>query len=330
MSTPIFPALNKIFPNSTIDALAIPASAILLKHNPYINKVFTLDKKSGSWKKIQSFVTLSANLRKENYDLCISIQNSMTSSMLMLLAGIKFRIGNRTQKFVTHNVIFPKGLHNRDRVLELLKPLSNYKFDNQTAIFLSDIEISTAENDIIKNKSKSLIKIGIAPGSVRATKKWSAEYFSKLAELLNNDKIHLYYFGSPDEKELCNNIINNSHNPNSFNYAGKINLLESSAMIQKMDLMITNDSAPLHIANAVMTDVFVFFGPTVKAFGCYPYRENDRIIELDLECRPCGKHGANQCPLGHHNCMKLITPEYVYKEIKDYFTSKKEHGIIHR
>jgi len=90
-----------------------------------------------------------------------------------------------------------------------------------------------------------------------------------------------------------------------------------------MDLVVCNDSAPLHMANAVKTDVFAFFGPTVQKFGCYPYRNGDKMLEVELDCRPCGKHGGNQCPLNHHRCMLDVKPEAVYEEIKQHFLTHK-------
>jgi heptosyltransferase-2 len=75
----------------------------------------------------------------------------------------------------------------------------------------------------------------------------------------------------------------------------------------------------MHIANAVKTDVIAFFGPTVKDIGYFPFRNDDIVMELDMECRPCGSHGGNVCPLDHHNCMKNISPESVFEIVKSKF-----------
>jgi len=85
-------------------------------------------------------------------------------------------------------------------------------------------------------------------------------------------------------------------------------------------LMICNDSGALHIANAMKVKVFAFFGPTVTSIGYYPYRKGDRVFEVDLDCRPCGSHGGNKCPLKHHNCMQQISVESVLDAIVQDFT----------
>ncbi len=321
MTTPIFRALREVFPKAQIDALVIPQSAIILKYNPYIDNIYTFDKKNGFFRKIFNFFQLINRFRKEKYDIGISVQSSYTSALILLLSGIVRRIGYRRLPFATDKVLLPKGLHNRLRVLKLLEPLSNKTFTDSTEIFLSEAELSKAKEIIESCCNPENRKIAIAPGSVWETKRWSWEYYAELTKLLRSAKFDVFFIGSQQENELCEKIISYAQNPNAFNFAGKLNLLESAALIAEMDLLICNDSSPLHIANAVGTDVFAFFGPTVRQFGCFPYRQNDKILEVELDCRPCSKHGGRRCPLGHHNCMKLIKPEYVQELITEKFAN---------
>ena len=98
--------------------------------------------------------------------------------------------------------------------------------------------------------------------------------------------------------------------------AGKLNPLESAALIRKSSLMVANDSAAGHLAAAVGTRVLSIFGPTVPAFGFAPYGENNLVIEHpDLYCRPCRIHGSKKCPEKHFRCMLEIKPETVLKDI---------------
>lgn len=313
MSTPIFRALHELYPDAEIHALTIPASAIILKHSPFVKKVILFNKRKDLGSKITSFFSVVNQLRAEKYDIAVSIQHSITSSLLMLIAGIKIRIGNQRQKFLTHQITIPKGLHNRQRVLSLLGALSDRKFSEETEIFLSEEELEVARGIIEKHGKPTAKIIVIAPGSVRKTKKWQAESYSQLAKMLVNKGMDVYFIGGSDEKSECAEIIAKSECPDIPNLAGELNLLESAALISLSDLLICNDSSPLHLANAVKTDVFAFFGPTVRRFGCYPYRPKDKMLEVDLDCRPCHKHGTDICPLVHHNCMKMIKPDYVAK-----------------
>lgn len=317
MTTPIFRALREVFPKAQIDTLVIPQSSIILKYNPYIDNIYTFEKKNGFLRKFFSFINIILKFRKIKYDIGIPVQSSYTSAFILMLSGISRRIGSRRLRFATDKVLLPKGLHNRLRVLKLLEPLSKKTFSDATEIFLSETEVLKAKEIIQKFGNINNRKIAIAPGSVWETKKWPSNYYAELTNLLRSDKVDIFFIGSNQETELCEKIISHSQNQNAYNFAGKLNLLESAALIAEMDLLVCNDSSPLHIANAVGTDVFAFFGPTVQRFGCFPYRQNDKILEIELECRPCSKHGGSRCPLGHHNCMKLIKPEYVYQLITE-------------
>ena len=310
MSTSIFPALKEIFPKSTIDVVTIPASSIILKNNPYVNNLFTFDKKNTFKSKINSFFDLVKILKSNKYDIGISIQHSFTSSLLMLLSNIKYKVGNQRMKFVDRNIQIPKGLHNKDRVLSLLKAFTDKEFDNSTEIYFNNkIDI---KNQLIKNNKKNIC---VAPGSVRKTKKLPT---NKYIEIINNlTDYNIYLIGANNEKIICDEILYNVSHENIVNFVGEFNLLESAELIKHSDLLLCNDSAPLHIGNAVNTTVFAFFGPTVKRFGCYPYREKDQMIEVDLDCRPCGKHGSNKCPLGHHRCMNDIKVEDVINKVNN-------------
>ena len=87
--------------------------------------------------------------------------------------------------------------------------------------------------------------------------------------------------------------------------------------------MICNDSGAMHLANAVNTDVFVFFGPTVQRIGYPPIGKNDFVFEVDLDCRPCSSHGTKDCPLKHHNCMKFIQVKLCSKKFKKNLAKQK-------
>src|SRR5206468_8824795 len=90
--------------------------------------------------------------------------------------------------------------------------------------------------------------------------------------------------------------------------AGVVPIRVSAALIERAAVLVTNDSATLHLASAVGTPVVAIFGPTVPAFGFGPRSDRGGIVERgDLACRPCSHHGPRRCPLGHHRCMREIS-----------------------
>ena len=305
------------WPDAVVDLVAKPETAILFKHHPRIRRVYTLDK-SDHKSKYESLMDLVKQIRPVKYNLAFSLQHSFTSLLLMILSGIKIRVGFYHQKLLTIKIKPPKGLHVRQRYLLFMKPFTDRVFSDSTHLYLTSEEINVADKILERNNSGNKKIIGFAPGSVRETKKWPFSYWSELLVLLKDRDFEIVFIGSPAERELCESIINET-GLDAYNAAGELNLLESAALIKKLDLLICNDSAPLHLGNAVNTPVFAFFGPTVKAFGCYPYREQDKILEIDLSCRPCGKHGHDRCPLRHFKCMTEQYPVLISRQIFERF-----------
>jgi len=88
-------------------------------------------------------------------------------------------------------------------------------------------------------------------------------------------------------------------------------------VIRRAIVLVTNDSAPLHFAQAVATPTVAIFGSTVPAFGFAPRGPRDAVVELaGLACRPCSAHGPATCPLGHHRCMKSLSVEDVLRAVE--------------
>lgn len=316
LATPVLKALKITFPGAQVDVITIPETSIIFENNPNVSGQLIFDKKQ-SIKKIISFFRTVALLRKNRYDAAISIQSSITSTMLMVFGGIPVRVGFERQKFLTRKVTEKSDIHTRVRYLRLLEPFSQNIFNSQTEIFWSHQEEQKAQNLVESYKKNDYFLIGIAPGSVWHTKKWLKEYFVELLKLLTDKQVKIFMIGGKNETLLCSEIIEQSNNSATI-VAGSFSAIESAALVSKLDLMITNDSAPLHIANAVKTDVIAFFGPTMPNHGFYPYRENDKIMEIDLYCRPCSKHGGKKCPEKHFRCMRDITPQMVYDEIIEH------------
>ncbi len=310
--TPLLRALNEILPSTRLDVLLIPETSALLKYNPYVHDILTFNKRKLR-NKFFSFGRLIFEIQKRQYDAAISVQSSMTSALIMALAGIPTRIGFSRQKLLTHSVPHVAGVHKIQKVLRLLEPFTDKKFDMQTALHWSPAEAARADAIIAPLRDNHARIIGIAPGSIWYTKRWLKEYYADLVMRLERDHIQSVIIGGKDDWELGEFVRAGSA---AVNLAGKLSVLESAALIERLDLMVTNDSAPLHIANAVKTDVIAIFGPTVTDFGFYPFRDNDQVIEVELACRPCSSHGGKKCPLKHHLCMKNISPERVFNAVK--------------
>ncbi len=314
LTTPLIRSIKSIFSDALLDVLLIPQTAGALVNNPHINQLILFDKRQRKW---SAFGEVLAILKARHYDLAISPHCSLTTGLLLKLAKIPQRIGFKKfpiRFFLTTQVPIPNVEFTIQKYLTLLSPFVQKSFSIQTELFPLKEDWQKAEqiSRTLDHKKKTIV---LAPGSVWPTKRWPAEYYVTLTAGLKK-AFNLIFVGSKEERLLCQQIIEQSSAKQALNLAGELNILQSAAVIARSDLMICNDSGALHMANAMQTDVFAIFGPTVRSFGFFPFRENDKVFEItDLYCRPCGKHGHQTCPEGHFRCMLEIKPETVLKAV---------------
>lgn len=164
------------------------------------------------------------------------------------------------------------------------------------------------------------------PGSVWPTKRWKKEGFIELGEKILKKGYDVILMGSSDEKELCTSIQSEIQKhlikkcqvgePEKesviWNMAGILELWRVLALIKRSSLVVCNDSASQHLSSLVNTPVVSIFGPTVLDFGYRPWTDQCHIVETNLPCRPCGKHGSEKCPIGTHQCMNDISVQQVF------------------
>jgi heptosyltransferase-2 len=100
------------------------------------------------------------------------------------------------------------------------------------------------------------------------------------------------------------------------NLAGRTSILETAAVLQLAAALVSNDSAPLHLATAVGTPAVALFGPTVPGFGFYPLGPSDAFLEVPMDCRPCSLHGDRECRRRERQCLTEITPEDVLSRLR--------------
>jgi heptosyltransferase-2 len=312
--TPLIRAVSELYPKASIDAMVVPAAAKLLENNPHLKNVIPYAKRKTSlWQ-------MAKLLKAKGYDLVISPHSSGRTHLLLWLSGIKRRIGfdrSWLPFLLTDKVPHPTNMHKIKKNLLLLKFLSPNEFEMRTELFPSEQDKHKAENLLQPFGNKPLI--AIAPGSIWATKCWLLERYVQLAQELVMQGYGIVLIGGEGDKDKCDEVEKavKDESGSALNLAGKTNLLESAAIIARCNLMLCNDSGALHIANAMQTRVFAFFGPTVQSIGYFPYRDGDRVFETELGCRPCGSHGPQKCPLKHHDCMRKIEVQPVLEAIMD-------------
>lgn len=329
LTTPLLPALKKLFPETQIHFVTIPAAENILQNNPHLSRVLIYDKR-GVQRGIGGLWKMAGKLRAEKFDTAIVPHRSVRSALLVRLAGIPRRIGFDTSagSFLFNRLtVYRQNDHEIERNLHLLETLGSPAGQK----VLPEIYPDQQDRDIVlgwltemPNPPQSPF-ITLAPGSVWNTKRWPAAYWSELADRLNQLGYRVVLVGSKQDKFLAEEIRATAKSE-LLNAMGEFTLRQSAELIRRAALLICNDSAPTHIGVAVRTPVLTIFGPTVPAFGFYPYGEKDRVAELSgLSCRPCSIHGGARCPLGHFDCMLKLSVESVFRIAREMLNENSEN-----
>lgn len=317
LTLPVAQVLKREKPDAIIDFLCIPSTSELLINNPFINEVIIYNKRKSG---VKGLFGIAKKIRNENYDVIISPHRSFRSSLIAFLSGCKNTISfdkSDMSSMYKQTVEYVTGIHEIQRNLKLLEPLGI--IENKIIkpeLFPSDDDKSDIDSLLREKGIAEGRFVCIAPGSIWFTKRYPKEKYLKLIDTLSRKGIPVFIIGGKDDEELGEYL---SGHENVFNMAGKLSLLESAELIKRAKLLVTNDSAPLHISNAVGTDVVAIFGATIPGFGFYPYGKNDVIFETKgLVCRPCSIHGGNKCPIGTFECMMKISEEDIAVKVMEY------------
>lgn len=310
LTTPLFDALRERIPDADIDAVVTPAGAQALLGHPSVRRIHTYDKK-GDQRGLTPFLTFAHGLRAERYQVALIPHRSLRSSLLAWRARIPRRIGfdrSSARWSLTDVVRYRPEFHEIDRNLSLLIPLGigddRRRTPSLSQGFHDDPRVEAILRDAGLHRESF---VTIAPGSVWNTKRWPWERYAELVGMLEGNGHPVVLVGGPEDAGLCDRILAAAKIRRSISAAGALTVLQSAELIRRSRALVTNDSAPLHLASAVGTPVVAIFGATSPSYGFGPRGPLDRVVEVGgLSCRPCAVHGGERCPIGTFVCMLQI------------------------
>ena len=199
--------------------------------------------------------------------------------------------------------------------------LIQFKIENENWKILPQLSFPES----VKNKVEDFFKeyrsksnfAAVAPGSVWKTKIYPDGYYLQVIEYLAQKFDFVFLIGSEKDRMFCEEIAR-KFGKNVKSVAGNFTIMESIYFLKHMKLLISNDSAPAHFGMCVDIPVLMLYCSTVPDFGFYPYNKKSYFLSFDdLNCKPCGIHGFNECPLNHFNCGYKLVPESVITKIKE-------------
>jgi lipopolysaccharide heptosyltransferase II len=302
LTTPLLAALAER--HGPVDVVTTPAAAVLLEAHPAVGTVIRYDKR-GADRGLWGLWRMGRRLRARGYARAYLPHRSWRSAALALLAGAGERTGfadSAAAATYTRRVPRPPGGHEVERLLALA-PAGRDAMPAPAPVQLAlGADDRAAADAWLRERGVGPGFVALAPGSIWGTKRWPS--YPALAAALDGMVVVL---GGREDAPLADRVAAAAPG-RAHSAAGTLGLRASAALIARAAVLVTNDSAPLHLATAVGTPVVAIFGPTVPAFGFGPRGARDVVVEHpSLPCRPCSAHGPAVCPLGHHRCMEELS-----------------------
>ncbi len=308
LTTPVVRNLKQQCEGAEIHYLTKLQYVDLLKDNPYIDKIYTLDK---------SLSQVVAQLRKEHYNYVIDLhKNLRTLRVKNKLRKISFSFNKlNKEKWLVVNLKINKlpDIHIVDRYMQTV----SYFIDEND---MQGLDYFIPEKDIVDinefPESHSKQYIAFAIGAQHFTKRLPMNKIIDICTLLDMPVVLLgdkfdAITGEKIAKQLGSKI---------YNACGKYNLNQSASIVQQAHLVISHDTGLMHIAAALKKKIISVWGNTIPEFGMYPYLsdKNSAIVEVtDLKCRPCSKIGFKKCPKKHFKCMNDIDTQKIAELCND-------------
>jgi heptosyltransferase-2 len=317
LALPAIECLSKNFPNAEIWVAAKEWVKDIFYAHDFIKEVLLLPESDD----IKALRNLAQKIKELEFEVGILFTNSFFSALTFYLARIPQRWGYSRDG---RGILLTKGvtvreqeanLHQLVYYLNLISELGLKTYPPKLSLVLTPEEKKQAEELLLSFNIDSKRPLAVlSPGaSYGPSKRWPASKFAELASLLSErKKARVLVVGSPNEADLAE-AVTSSMKEKAINLSGKTSLRLLASLITHADLFITNDSGPMHLANALNVPVVAIFGPTDPAITG-PFQEPATVIKKEVPCWPCS---YRECPFDHR-CMMNIGVEEVYQACQKF------------
>jgi len=300
---------------------------------PYVDKVWSFPIRELRASKLHAWniLKLIRNLRRIEFETIInlysvdSVRGAIKMGLLFLLLKAKEKIGHDHKGFglFLTKKIPADTFHNKHRADAMMDAaiLAGAICDYQgTEVYWNRGSKSKWKQLVLSEKTKtSRYVIGMSPGGDRKNRHWKAEHYAKLADMLIDSlNAQIILLGSPVETDIAAYIESQMRNI-PINLAGQLSLDELTYIMNQFDLLVANDSGPMHIAIALKIPTVAIFGPSDPAMtGPYASHDLFRVVSKDIHCRPCLKETCD-----HVLCLESLMPDEVYSKCIELLKDQK-------
>jgi heptosyltransferase-2 len=322
MTVPALRELRRLLPDAHITLATRSWASGLFDGADFLDDLLLYDRQPG---KVGAPFRQARDWRQRHFDLAVLFQNAFEAALIAAVARVSHSVGYATQHrgwLLTHPLPLPdwrSSRHESFYYLNLIAQLETIlqgtsKILDQTPVF--DLAVTADQKaDAFKllqahgGRRENLI-VALCPGSINSrAKRWPAERYAALADrLIAEVGATVLLIGSPGELDVSQTVISKMRREPLL-LTGQTDLAQAAAVLSLVDLLVTNDTGPAHIAAALGRPALVIFGPT-NPLTTRPLSPVVEILRQPPDCAPCM---LRDCPIDHR-CMTAITPDEVFAQ----------------
>ena len=318
MTVPALRALRHVLQEAKITLVVRPSARGIFADVDFVDDVLVYERRN-----VWAVVPQIKEWRKRQFDLAVLFQNAFEAALIPFVAGVPLRLGYATesrQALLTHPLALPDWRSSRHEVfyyLYLITALEQLLF-GKSEICESEPDASLQISNTRKSEAENLLRaygvregepmVALCPGSINSrAKRWPAEAYAALADRLIDSRRQVLLIGSADEADVTREVTSRMQQQPVV-LTGKTSLDQITAVLSLVDLVVTNDTGPAHIAAALGRPTLVIFGPT-NPLTTRPFAPEAEILRHPPDCAPCM---LRDCPIDHR-CMTAISVDEVFE-----------------
>lgn len=304
--TPVVRSLKQRFPSADITLIVGSRStAELFRHNPHVRETIVFDKK-GAHRTIRALVALRRYLKEKRYDLVVNFQRSNLKTWFLASAAFPCRV-------LVYRKTASAPVHAVRNYLETLRPLDADISRTELELAPGPDARSVAETVLGPARKSDSPVVALNPGASHPVNRWPAHHFAALSDLLAREvSATVIVVGGPDDVSLADEIRERAASK-PLSLAGKLDLLQLAAVLERCNAVVSGDTGPMHMATAVGTPVIALFGAADPARTGPVGRGHIVLQARDVACVPCrNRRCGNRSGL---ECMNKLSAKSVFNAV---------------
>jgi heptosyltransferase-2 len=335
MTVPALRALRQLLPNAHITLATRSWSTGLFDGADFLDDLLIYDRKPGVF---MAPLRQAREWRRRSFDLAILFQNAFEAALIARVARVPLRLGYATQHrgfLLTHSLSLPQWHNSRHESFYYLNIIAHLEtlLDGSSKILDREPVFNLSVRDDRRAKAFEFLRasggseghpiVALCPGSINSrAKRWPAERYAALADrFIEEMGADLLLIGTAEELDVSQEVRQHMRNE-PLMLTGKTDLAQAVAILSIVDLLVTNDTGPAHIASALGRPTLVIFGPT-NPLTTRPLSPVAEIVRHPPDCAPCM---LRDCPIDHR-CMTAIAPDDVFARACKLLMSDKRQFV---